>query len=288
MKPHLTSSVLSEQCGNPKEGGGSGKNVFSELFKYTTSFTSTPGEQVTFDERFMQAWTDEKIMCLADVPKSFKFIFLKELSGGGGLQKKLFKDQRIIPSQDMPKFLVQTNYSYEIKDGGLKRRIKGIEFTDFFTRAGGIDVHFGTHFPSEWTAEDWAGFDTMIAKGIQTWLMHNRKIGDSELSETGWLKQFSQTYGQVISDFIKENYFQWQTAIWVNNAEFVKTLEKHYHDNAIQKMYQPSTHKINLAIKEYSDHRGINYEWEKPKRNELGIVDKYRKFGEETEEETPF
>lgn len=41
---------------------------------------------------------------------------------------------------------MQTNYSYEITDGGLKRRIIPLEFTNFFTDRGGLDVHFKAHF----------------------------------------------------------------------------------------------------------------------------------------------
>lgn len=277
--------VLTEECENPKDGGGAGKNVFSELFKNITSFVSKPGTQVKYDEKFMQSWNGQKIMSISDVPKNFNFGFLKELSGGTGLMKKLFKDEAPIQSKDMPKFLISSNFSIEITDGGLKRRIKIIEFTDFFTRCGGIDVHFGVHFPNEWDADDWAGFDTLMAHAVQKWLLGNRKIGSASLSESGWAKQFEQTWGQVIYHFIKENWNEWVRSVWVSNTMFDTSLEKYYAENKIPKMYQPSTIKINSAIKDYCTHADIAYGHNISHRGTYmgvdGINIKHRKFGEE-------
>lgn len=278
--------VLTEQCENPKDGGGAGKNVFSELFKKITSFVSKPGSQVKYDEKFMQSWNGQKIYCLSDVPKNFNFGFLKELSGGTGLMKKLFKDEVEIPSELMPKFLIQTNYSFEITDGGLKRRIKPIEFTDFFTKSGGVDVHFnGCHFPNEWNTEDWAGFDSIMALAIQKWLCNNRKIGSNHLSQSGWAKQFEQNWGQVITHFIKENFADWCAAQWVSNESFKSKLDEYYRENNTPPNYRPSSIKINNAIKAYCEHKQVQYLSDIPHK-ENSIVNKCRFFG--SEESTPF
>jgi hypothetical protein len=277
--------VLTEEVENPKDGGGAGKNVFSALLRHITSYVGKPGSQVKYDEKFMQSWNRERVMCISDVPKSFNFSFLKELSSGEGLMKKLFKDEVPIAAEDMPKFIISSNFSFEVTDGGLKRRIKQIEFTDFFTKAGGIDVHFGVHFPNEWDAVDWNGFDTLMAKAIQTWLKYGRKIGEAPLSETGWAKQFEQTWGQVIHHFIKENFDNWTEAVWVSNTTFNETLEKYYHENNIPKVYQPSMVKVNGALKDYCAHREIEYQSDVSHRGTYrgmdGIPAKHRKFGEE-------
>ena len=270
--------VLVEQCENPEDGGGSGKNVFSEMFKHITTFTSKPGSQVKFDEKFMQSWNGQKIFCISDVPKNFNFSFLKELSTGTGLMKKLFKDECEITSENMPKFLIQTNYSYETVDGGLKRRIKPIEFTRFFTDKGGIDVHFGVHFPNEWSTDDWAGFDTFMADCIQQWLLGNRKIGTSILSESGWAKQFEQTWGQVISHFIAANIESWLTDSWVSNDRFKGQLEAYYRENNTPPTYQPSSVKINKAIIEYCRYKKFQYSYDIQKKVD-GFKWRYRLFG---------
>ncbi|MDO6575286.1 hypothetical protein, partial [Staphylococcus pasteuri_A] len=66
---------------------------------------------------------------------------MKEPSTGSFIWKKLFKDEIEVSVKDAPKFIVQTNFSYEVTDGGLRRRIIPIEFTNFFTQVGGLDVH---------------------------------------------------------------------------------------------------------------------------------------------------
>lgn len=263
--------VLTEQCENPKDGGGAGKNVFSNLFRYTTSFTGKPGEQIKYDEKFMQSWNYQKIFCISDAPKNFNFSFLKELSTGTGLMKKLFKDETEIPTELMPKFLVQTNYSIEIKDGGLKRRVKIIEFTDFFTKAGGIDVHFDCHFPNEWTDEDWSGYDTIMAYAIQKWLKAGRKIGASILSTGGWMKQFEQSYGAVTTGFIKEHIEHWVQSGYVTNELFKEEFERFCAENNTPHHYRPSMNKINDAIIEWCRQHEIQYMNQLQYRDMIGV-----------------
>jgi hypothetical protein len=250
--------VLTEECQDPQQGGGSGKNVFCNLLSYATTYTSKPGSQAKFDEKFFQSWNGQRIFCISDVPKNFDFAFLKEPSTGSFIWKKLFKDEVEVKNSDAPKFIVQTNYSYEVTDGGLKRRIIPIEFTDFFTKCGGLDIHFGCHFPSGWTTEDWAGFDNYIAQSIQVWLKYNRKLSAPKLTESGLKKQFIQTYGHVISDFIAQNWDYFTRKQIITNEEFKSFLSAYYSDNDIPRQYHPSTQRINSALKEY----GLKYKYE--------------------------
>lgn len=251
--------VLTEECENPKDGGGSGKNVFSALLRYTTTYTSKPGSQTKFDEKFFQSWNGQRIFCISDVPKNFDFAFLKEPSTGSFIWKKLFKDEVEVPNEDAPKFLVQTNFSYEISDGGLRRRIIPIEFTNFFTAAGGLDVYYGCHFPRGWTVEDWAGYDNFIAESIQQWLIANRKLTSPPLTMTGWAKQFEQTYGSVIVNLIAEYWESWVNRVEISNADFKTDLERYYVEQNIPKHFQPSSTRINNALKDYGSKHSVEY-----------------------------
>lgn len=277
--------VLTEQCENPKDGGGAGKNVFCELFKNVTSYISKPGSQVKYDEKFLQSWNFQKIFCLSDVPENFNYGFLKELASGAGLMKKLFKDESEVKSALMPKFLIQTNFSPKITDGGLRRRIRQIEFTDFFTKCGGIDVHFNAHFPNGWSAEDWAGFDTFTAEAVQHWLLNNRKITNSTLSASGWAKQFEITYGHIISHFIKENFKDWLAGEWLSNDEFKKQLDAYYSANSTPPNFRPSSHKISAALKAYCENSKVQYVGDISKKIN-GFVYKYKWFA--LDSSTPF
>lgn len=249
--------VLTEQCPDPQEGGGSGKNLFCNLLSNTTTYHSKNGGQIKFDEKFFQSWNGQRIMGISDVPDNFNFAFLKEPSTGTFILKKLFKDEVEIPVEDGPKFIVQTNFSYEITDGGLKRRIIHIEFTDFFTKCGGVDVHYGKHFTKDWTNEDWYGFDTLIIESVQLYLSAGRKLTNTELTKTGWEKQFIYTFGRTTTDMIYEFSEGWFELKTVEISAINQQIQNYYIENNIAKSYQPSKVKINKAIEYYCRHLNI-------------------------------
>jgi hypothetical protein len=263
--------VMTEQCPDPKQGGGSGKNIFVNLLKNTTTVANKPGSQVKFDERLLQSWNGEKIFNLSDVPKKFDFMFFKDLSTGSGILKKLFKDEREIPVHEMPKFVVSTNYSYDVKDGGLARRIIPIEFTDFFTKAGGVDLHFGVHFTTGWNSEDWVGYDNLIAKAVQTWLAGGRKISPKGLSEGGSTKQYDQMFGSHARVFIDEHWEKWwsnnqEDDGWVDNQIFITDYKKFCLENNIGRSHELNAIMLGKAIVEYFKSRSAFDSENKTKR----------------------
>lgn len=265
--------VLVEQCQNPKDGGGSGKNIFSRLFENTTTFFGKAGSQVKYDEKFMQAWNNEKIFCISDVLKNFSFDFLKEFVTGSATMKKLHVNEYSIPVSKMPKFLISTQFSYEVKDGGVRRRIRPIEFTDFFTKAGGVDVHYGDiHFPNEWTDKDWNGYDTTIATAIQQWLKWKRKIPVPTLTDGGWHKQFEQTYGRTINAIINEYWSQWVEDRFVSLETFKSNCDRYYNENNVAQKYKPSSFAFNEALAEYAEKMGVIYDKDATDRVQMAQI----------------
>ncbi len=270
--------VLTEQCPDPNDGGGSGKNVFCNLLSHTTTYHSKNGAQCKFDEKFFQSWNGQRIMCISDVPKNFPFAFLKEPSTGTFILKKLYKDEVEVPVEDGPKFMIQTNFSYEVSDGGLKRRIIPIEFTDFFTKAGGIDTYFGCHFPSGWSIEDWHNFDTIIINCIQTWLIalaSKKKLEAADLTETGWEKQFENSYGHNLSEFIKDNKDEWIELSKIPAKDIQASLNNFYNSLDVAKTYRSSAQRVASAIKEYFKHYGYKVETGIVLRDSLGLSIKH-------------
>lgn len=252
--------VLIEKVADPKQGGGSGKNLFSQLLSHTTTFISRPGAGAKFDEKFFQSWNGQKIFAINDVDETFNFLFLKDPAAGNILWKRLFKDEMSISAKDTPKLIVNTNYSYDVSDGGLARRIKPLEFTDYFTKEGGVDVVFNKHFTDDWTQEDWNGYDTFIANSIHEWLKSNRKLQTQELSDTTWEKQFIQNHKQTIWDIIQEFWDRWVSMQDVPNDTFRNHLMQFYAENDIIQKYQSSTKNINKALYDYAaKHRIICY-----------------------------
>lgn len=270
--------VLIEQCADPKDGGGSGKNIFCNLLSHTTTYHSKNGSQAKFDEKFFQSWNGQRIMGISDVPKNFQYQFLKEPSTGTFILKKLFKDEIEIPVEDGPKFVIQTQFSYEVSDGGLRRRIIPIEFTDFFTRSGGVDIHFGCHFPLGWSEGDWNGFDTLIINSVQKWLQSGRKLTSVELTETGWQKQFKFTY-HTIYTAIKELMPKWEETVTVFTEDLKNDLQAYYNENKIHPKYQPNIDKVNDALRDWCRHYLIPFKTNAPARDQLNNIKKAYIFG---------
>lgn len=271
--------VFTEQCEDPKQGGGSGKNIFANLFSHITTIKSLPGEQVRYDAAFMQSWDGQRVFCISDAPKNFNFIFLKELSTGTGIHKKLWHDERVVSVTEMPKMIVLTNYSYEIKDGGLRRRIIPLEFTDFFTRCGGVDVHFGCHFPNGWTLTDWTCFDNIVAESVVLYLSRKMKLTNQSLSETGWLKQFDQSYMAITRQFIEEHFENWcsQPDGYVPNTDFNTQYNAFLLDNNVGKNFSLSSTKMNKALNDWCEkHKYVMTTNVSHRVN--GIVSKARQF----------
>lgn len=275
--------LLTEKSLDPENGGGSGKNVFCNLLQYITTYGNTNGAQMSFDEKAFQSWNGERVFTISDIPKHFPFEFLKEISTGSFKLKKLFKDVVDVPVEESPKIILQTNYSYELKDGGIKRRLIPVEFSNFFTECGGIDMHFGCHFPKGWGAEEWADFDSVIAESIQLWLKGGLKLKAASLSGDGWKKQFKMVHGTVAVDLIDELLPKWIEKHAVNSKEFQEDLTNYYNENDIQFRYRPSKQKILKAVEEHCKQNKINFEKSKVISKGHGIKERVNLFGKPKE-----
>lgn len=252
--------VLCEAVPDPKDGGGSGKNIFTSLFKGTTTVKDIPGAQVQLNEKFYQPWCGERVYSLSDLPKRFDFSFLKNLSSGDAVIKKLFKDEETISVERLPKIVLSTNYSYEVSDGGLRRRIIPIEFTDFFTRAGGVDVYFDDKlFPLDWSDDDWSEYDNYIAHCIQLYL-RQPKLVRPELTEGGWIKQFKTNFGELTYNFIEEYVETWKTKKIVPLEEFNEMYDRFCRENGVQLKYKLTSIRMNMALEEYCQKHEIKFQ----------------------------
>lgn len=258
--------VLTEQVPDPKQGGGSGKNIFGNLLRNVITLTSVSGSQVQMNERFLQTWKQERVFFIADVPKKFDFSFLKEISTGYGTLKKLYKNEESISPDQMPKLLVNTNFSFDAADGGLKRRILPIEFSNFFTKAGGVDEHFKCFFPtilgkgSGWTDLDWFSFDSFIIDCLCAYFRCRGKIVATELTNTGWEKQFRQNYGAITYDFIKDNFEQWCTECIIPVDRFKNDYVAHCTAENVSKQFQLTSIKMNEALTEWCKKHNVEFE----------------------------
>lgn len=250
--------VLTEECTDPKEGGRSGKNIFVKLLSYSTTLTDKAGSQIQFNDKIFQTWNGEKIFSISDLPQDFDLSFFKNISTGGFMLWKLFKDQKNIQIKDSFKLIFSTNYSFNCTDGGLAARVVALEFTDFFKKMNGVDAYYGAYFPKDWNEEDWAGYDGFILESIQTWLRSGCKLKTKDLSQTGWLKQFEINFGPTIMGIIDHYWANWIREGFIPTENFNSYINSYYRENMITK--PPSSIRINRALEEYARHTNIIFD----------------------------
>lgn len=253
--------ICTEECEDPKEGGRSGKNMFANLFAQTITYTKKGGSQTKFDEKTFQTWKGERVFAVHDLPKDFDLSFFKDISTGGFVLKKLFKNEVTVDIRDSPKLLFSTNFSFNCSDGGLAARVIPLEFNDFFKRHGGVDTYYGgAYFPFDWNDEDWAGFDGFIVKSVQLWLKNNCKLKPKDLSKSGWNKQFEFIYGVNLTQFIEENWTRWLEKEFVSNKDFTESLNSFYIENSVPMNYRSnSPTKVNKALTDYAVHANVHF-----------------------------
>lgn len=252
--------VATETVEDPKDGGGAGKNIFADLVGRFTTYTEVPGEQIQMNENFYQQWNGEKLMIISDIPKSWNFTFLKNMTTNSAIQKKLYQNVVRLDSSQLPKLLVLTNYSFEIADGGVKRRLMFIEFSDFFTKSGGVDVYFdGKLFPNDWEEEDWLAYDNYMISCLQEYLKAP-KLTNPTMSDSGWMKKFSLNHGQMTKLFISENIAEWLEKEYVPKKEFDEQYNRFCEENGVQKRYMKSAMKMNEALEEWCEKHNITFE----------------------------
>lgn len=279
--------IATETCSNPKDGGGSGKNIFWNLFNQISTYKSSPASQTKRDNTLLQSWNGQRVFCLADMPKGFDLIFFKELITGSGVNRKLYKDEYDIPIEEMPKICGSSNYSYDDGDPGVNRRVRAIEFTQYYTLAGGVYKAHGKMFPNDWDANEFSAFDTIMVMAIQEYLKADCMIDKEELTEGGWIKQFDQKYVHL-HDFIKLNIEEWRAKGKVKNDDFNAQYDFYCKQNNINVTKRYSSYYADFALENYCKHYGIEFHG-KVQFKENNIKFGGRIFGKkEEEEDVPF
>lgn len=271
--------LTTEKCENPKEGAGAGKNVFWDMMKCGTTHKSTAASMIKKDNQLLQSWNGEKVFCLSDMPKNFDLIFFKDIITGNAVVRKLYKDEYTVPIEDMCKLGGSSNYSYDNTDPGVDRRVRAIEFTNYFTLLGAdaLKGKYGKMFPGGFDEDDYLNYDTVMIAAIQTFLNNDCKIEKLNLSVGGWRKQFEQKYSHL-HELIEENIENWIEKGRISNPDLAKEYDTFCKDNSVKNKY--SAPKMNAAFEEYCAHHKIYFETKNVVWKEMTLNVRGRKFGD--------
>lgn len=271
--------VMTERVLNPKEGGGSGKNIFGDLLRNMVTIKSVPGSMIKFDDSFFSAWNYERILFLPDIPKRIDWTFLKNVATDEIFVNKKFVQQFTVAPEDGPKLLLNTNYSYDDIDGGVRRRVRPIEFSDYYTLKGGVDVVHGKMFPQDFNKEDWADFDRTVLDCIRLNLERNGKLELVELSDTGWEKKFKTSFFESTYDFITQNIDSFVSKGFISNTDFNARYADYCAEVDLQAKFKASSVLMNSALDEYCKRYGIEFD-----KSARGGALRGRKFSNEVDD----
>lgn len=255
----LYAIILTEMVNDPRKGGGSGKNIFVNLLKNFIGVSTASGAMIKWDDKFYAVWNDaSRIYFIPDIPRKINWEFIKSTIEDPYINKK-YKGEYSVNIQDSPKVVFNTNYSYEDGDGGLRRRFRPVEFTDYYTVHGGVDVVHGKLFPDGFTKEDWQGFDDFVLRCIQYHLKQGCKIDMAELSDNGWEKKFTIQYGEKTLEFISDNIENWLHSEYVEVSNFQKSYDD-YVATELKEKYKLSQRTLNSAVREFCERYDLKFE----------------------------
>ena len=254
--------ICTEQCENPDDGGGSGKNIFWALFNCTTTLKSTPAVLVNLNTNLLQSWDGQRIFVASDMPRNFEITFFKDIITGNATVNKKYINEFEVEIEDMCKIGGSSNFSFDNSDPGIRRRVRPIEFTNYYTLRGGVNVaNNGRVFPKDWDEVEYLHFDNFIILAIQEYLAFDSKIDKKELSDGGWNKQFMQKFNHLY-DFIKINIEGWLKKGNVRNEDIMDIYGKYCVSNNIFGKWCYKMQTMNKAMVEYCKHHKIGLDWD--------------------------
>lgn len=251
--------VMTEMVNDAKKGGGSGKNIFINILKKFIGVSTASGSMVKWDDKFYAVWNEQnRVYFIPDIPKRVPWDMLKSAVEDPLVNKK-YKGEYSVPIELAPKIVFNTNFSYEDNDGGLRRRIRQIEFTNYYTLHGGVDVVHGKLFPDGFTDEDMRGFDDFVMECIQYHLKQGCKIKKENLSSIGWDKKFINQYGDKTLEFFMDNINSWLVSEHVEVSNFQRAYDE-YVATDLKEKYKLSQRTLNAALTDFCERYGIDFQ----------------------------
>lgn len=258
---------------NGRDGGESCKGVFCQLLRpWLNVKTIDIDEKYARKAEILQSWNRERILHINDVSKDFKLSILKAFSSEGTERKRLYKDLETIPTEDMPKLIISTQWGYDLfTDGGVKRRMIPIPFSGYFNPKRTPINEYGGKIPHVWSEDDFHEYDCFIAECILKFIATKRLDIDKTWNEITWKNSFDHTYGagdESFREWLNENIKFWACDEFNGRGMMNKELSALYLDYCKEEGIKPThtTHQLRKAIKSYCDHYGIAAEMGKEVR----------------------
>jgi hypothetical protein len=166
--------IMNDELISENPNGGSGKGMFCNAIGRMKRTATLDGKQFSFEKSFpyQTVGADTQVLVFDDVRKNFAFEQLFSLITEGITLEKKNKDAIHIPVSRSPKLVITTNYTIGGIGGSFERRKFEVEFSSYFGAHRTPFDEFGCMLFDDWTADEWARFDSFMIVCVQYYLTH--------------------------------------------------------------------------------------------------------------------
>lgn len=246
--------ILAEDIEDSNRGGGTGKGIFLKSLSYVRKCVFKPGK--SFDPRgefAFETWKPGTALYLIDdVDRKFDFKGLYNYITDGGEINRKHKSAFELPFEELPKFVLTTNYGDMSagEDHGERRRkmlLVGKHYGPHFTPF----QEFGHNLFDEWDEEQWNLFFNFVFECISQYL----KSGFVDFPESNnmHVKTFTSIYGIEMFEFFGDLAArEWPFPV------LLKDLVDEFHNTYKRKDF--SSQALSIALKKYCDMFGLELE----------------------------
>ena len=198
--------ILAEEGEDESEGGGTGKGIFFKAIGKLINLVSIDGKNFKLDKSFafQRVELSTQLIVIEDCRKNVDFEgFYSKITEGVTVEKKN-KDELYIGYDDAPKFGFTTNYTINYNGGHGKRRVKVLEFSNFFNHSNTpLDYFQGkAMFSTDWDRDEWNRFYNFMIDCVQIYLDNGIPVLDN--SKTINRKNIKLNFGEDFLDYFDD------------------------------------------------------------------------------------
>jgi len=264
--------------------GGSGKNLLVGLVSQLIGCHHISAESAKTDSSLLQSWRNERLVSLDDLPKSFDFTSLRELVTGGARIKNLYRDIKDWDFYGLPKITFNSNYGVPLLRGDIRRRVRVIEFTDYFNKSGGVAMHYSLlngglpvdyMFPNGktlslnselephathrhcWGDDEYISFFNIMFSSISVYIKGGLMLQEEAITDSGWNKNFTYTHGDGELAYMETN-FELLVGKSMSNTDVYNHYIAFCSEAGIPPIYRKSSKAHTAALRDWSKAHGVD------------------------------
>lgn len=234
--------VLGEAVADSNLGGGSGKSLTGVGISHIVPTQMKDMRQYSPSDAFKWSMVkqDTEVLVLSDLTQHFDHTLLYNMLTGEMEINAKNQPLVIYPFEESPKILATTNYSLSDEAGHGNRRLRLVEYSQFWHEGNTPDKYYGKLFFSDWSLDEWKQFDSYMLLTVRHYLKNGfPKIKESEGSKRKriigndgmldlieWLQGYSTNeYSSFSNLYLDYSNSKYVTGKLIGKNVFIKRIE---------------------------------------------------------------